>query len=633
MSRKSNYFHVLMCLAFMVFSAGIAQGVAIPDSAGTIVLQDGPNAEGFYFDVTVHYEAFDGQDASDPLGVTPGKNQFAYILEYNEGNEPFGRWTVESINGVALLDTGVATTGTVNGVDAGTLQPFIKAITTLTSGNPAAYFDFSNRGISNFIGAGTRSVILVFTASNEHQIGEVLGIGTDNSLSAADKVVGPVDCSGSVAGNVSCNTCEPDGSVIPMEGVTVTALQGGVEVVSIATDKNGQYEIADLDPGDYTVTVVPGADIEACSVTSVDVTVSCEESGYASFCLCPVCEQELCIEVKCEETGEPIAKTWVIVCGPDGLMIWRCTDENGMVCLSGAKIVPGTYKIKIKPGRNYQVNGPVEQTVELASCEKKQVTFNVCPPPPCEPQVCVSVVAVNEAGEEYPLLGVELKLAKIGQCHEGVTDADGNKCFADVTEGFYIASLKMPQGYRRCSGEEKCVRFRLDRCEQREIKFVLCEIQSTLCPESPGFWKNHPDIWPVESLELGGVAYTKDELLNFLDNNTVDGVHAARDMSIKLARFLVAAKLSILDGSDPTDIESVIAAADEFLTHNAPGSRPGGRARKCARDIKNSLDTYVNDRSACEGGDSDDNEGNGDDTDDTDGDDGAVVGGEDDSGL
>src|SRR5678810_970304 len=36
------------------------------------------------------------------------------------------------------------------------------------------------------------------------------------------------------------------------------------------------------------------------------------------------------------------------------------------------------------------------------------------------------------------------------------------------------------------------------------------------CTLTQGYWKNHPDAWPVSSLKLGTHTYTKDELIAIL---------------------------------------------------------------------------------------------------------------------
>ena len=36
------------------------------------------------------------------------------------------------------------------------------------------------------------------------------------------------------------------------------------------------------------------------------------------------------------------------------------------------------------------------------------------------------------------------------------------------------------------------------------------------CPQGMGFWKTHPELWPVSSLTLGRQAYAQAELLTLL---------------------------------------------------------------------------------------------------------------------
>jgi hypothetical protein len=82
---------------------------------------------------------------------------------------------------------------------------------------------------------------------------------------------------------------------------------------------------------------------------------------------------------------------------------------------------------------------------------------------------------------------------------------------------------------------------------------------SGVCPLTQGFWKNHPGAWPVHSLTLGTQIYNMGLLLAIL--NTPSG----GDASIILAKQLIAAKLNIANGSDPTPIAATIATADALL--------------------------------------------------------------------
>jgi uncharacterized delta-60 repeat protein len=85
------------------------------------------------------------------------------------------------------------------------------------------------------------------------------------------------------------------------------------------------------------------------------------------------------------------------------------------------------------------------------------------------------------------------------------------------------------------------------------------ETTSSPCPLSHGHWKNNPNIWPVNSLMLGSQSYTKAEMLALLNGST------QTDASLILARQLIAAKLNVANGSDPTPVASTITHADGLL--------------------------------------------------------------------
>jgi hypothetical protein len=106
------------------------------------------------------------------------------------------------------------------------------------------------------------------------------------------------------------------------------------------------------------------------------------------------------------------------------------------------------------------------------------------------------------------------------------------------------------------------------------------------CPLTQGYWKTHPDVWPVTSLTLGTVVYNQAQLLSILNNS------GKGDASIILAKQLIAAKLNIANGSDPTPIAATIATADGLLDgcvlpcNVKPSSTLGGQMTAAA-DILN----------------------------------------------
>jgi hypothetical protein len=56
---------------------------------------------------------------------------------------------------------------------------------------------------------------------------------------------------------------------------------------------------------------------------------------------------------------------------------------------------------------------------------------------------------------------------------------------------------------------------------------------------TPGYWKNHPDAWPVETITIGGVTYTKEAAIAIMKTP------GKGDKTITMFNALVAAKLNV----------------------------------------------------------------------------------------
>ena len=79
------------------------------------------------------------------------------------------------------------------------------------------------------------------------------------------------------------------------------------------------------------------------------------------------------------------------------------------------------------------------------------------------------------------------------------------------------------------------------------------------CTYTQGYWKNHEEVWPVTSLTLGTVSYTKAELLQILKEP------ARGNKLVILAHQLIAAKLNLANGANPIAAAATIAAADALI--------------------------------------------------------------------
>lgn len=81
------------------------------------------------------------------------------------------------------------------------------------------------------------------------------------------------------------------------------------------------------------------------------------------------------------------------------------------------------------------------------------------------------------------------------------------------------------------------------------------------CVFTQGYWKNHPENWPVLSLPLGNPAhvYTQTELL------AIFNTPAQGNGLISMAHQLIATKLNIAKGADATPIAATVVAADNLI--------------------------------------------------------------------
>ena len=112
---------------------------------------------------------------------------------------------------------------------------------------------------------------------------------------------------------------------------------------------------------------------------------------------------------------------------------------------------------------------------------------------------------------------------------------------------------------------------------------VPAAFQKFVARGGQGYWKNHPEKWPTQTLTLGGISYTKTQLINIL-KTPVQG-----DATYTLAYQLIAAKLNYLvypDGS----ILPTINQADAWLVTHPLGSKP--KDKQAGLDLSKVLQQY-----------------------------------------
>ena len=105
-----------------------------------------------------------------------------------------------------------------------------------------------------------------------------------------------------------------------------------------------------------------------------------------------------------------------------------------------------------------------------------------------------------------------------------------------------------------------------------------------------GYWKNHPEAWPVDSLTVGGVTYTRDEAIALLKTS------GKGDKTYDMFHQLVPAILNVLVGNDGSCIGDTISAADAWLVAHPVGSKVKGKewGTSGGDALHSTLDAYNN---------------------------------------
>lgn len=107
---------------------------------------------------------------------------------------------------------------------------------------------------------------------------------------------------------------------------------------------------------------------------------------------------------------------------------------------------------------------------------------------------------------------------------------------------------------------------------------------------TPGYWKNHPEAWPVATITVGGVTYTRDQAIAWLEK-------VGKDRTITMFSSLGSAKLNVIIGNDDSCVASTIHAADHWMaTYGPVGSNvhAASFAWKVGEPLHRLMDNYNN---------------------------------------
>jgi len=105
------------------------------------------------------------------------------------------------------------------------------------------------------------------------------------------------------------------------------------------------------------------------------------------------------------------------------------------------------------------------------------------------------------------------------------------------------------------------------------------------CTYSAYYWTTHPDAWLVQSILFGSLSYTKAQAIEIMNTET-------DDLSTNLQREFFASLLNVLDGADPTAIESTIIDASQWISNNTPNTPMTTFERFKGRDLVDTMADY-----------------------------------------
>jgi hypothetical protein len=211
-------------------------------------------------------------------------------------------------------------------------------------------------------------------------------------------------------------------------------------------------------------------------------------------------------------------------------------------------------------------------------------------------------------------VAVELRLCATGELLSTTITADGPDgaagyyqfgaptYYMDVNVGYYVKFI-LPTGYlfttqyagtdialdsnaNPTTGESDCITF----TDWNEDQTFDCGLVAAIGTGTPGYWANHPEAWPVASIVIGGVTYTKEQAISFMLNPV------KKDKWLTMFPALVSAELNVLIGAQSSCIATTITQADAWMA-SATLKRPvagSGRLWREGDPLYQMLDAYNN---------------------------------------
>lgn len=314
-----------------------------------------------------------------------------------------------------------------------------------------------------------------------------------------------------------------------------------------------------------------------------------------------------------QDDGEPgIPNVKILLSGTDynsrAVILHDSTDSNGRYLFGEDNSLRcGTYQVSVEDpltvpeGYSVTAIGVADNdastddseldsdnpdgTLVVVNDETPNLTIDFGYRPPCAG--AIGNFVWNDANnngvqdaDEVGISGIAVTLSGGGASK--TTDANGSYGFPGLCEGAYTICSVIPSSFQTAPANQgnddaidsdgtsngqgfSCTEVMLPfNVVDNTIDFGFYKMPpSNVGTGTPGYWKNHPEAWPVESITIGGVSYTKADAIAWMQSG--DG-----DKTLTMFRSLVSAKLNVLNGANSSCIDGTITMADTWMAEYGP---------------------------------------------------------------